>query len=51
MAEFLISLTFFLVGAVAVIYGVALFSPAMAWIVFGLLCLAIAAWPVLRGGL
>jgi hypothetical protein len=44
-------LAFFLVGTVAVLYGVALFSTAAAWIVFGLLCLAIALWPVLRQGL
>lgn len=50
MAQALIMLAFFLVGAAAVVYGVAKVSAAAAWIVFGLFCLAIALWPVLRRG-
>lgn len=40
----------FLLGVAAVVHGVALFSPAAAWIVVGLFCLAIALWPVFRRG-
>lgn len=46
----LIMIVFFLLGVAAVVYGVALVSPPAAWVVFGLFCLAIALWPVLRRG-
>ena len=35
-------------GVGAVVYGVAHWSPAAAWIVFGLVLIAIAIGPVLR---
>lgn len=43
-------LVFFIVGAGAVVRGAALVSAAAGWIVFGLFCLTIALWPVLRRG-
>lgn len=39
---------FFLLGAASVIRGVALVSPAGAWVALGMFCLAIALWPVVR---
>jgi len=48
--QILVMLGFFLAGAAAVLHGVALLSPAGAWIVAGIFCLAIALWPVVRRG-
>lgn len=50
MDRVLVMVAFFILGAAAVVYGVALISSAAAWIVFGLFCLTIALWPVLRRG-
>lgn len=41
-------LVFFLVGLMALVRGVALVSVPAAWIVFGGVCLLIAAWPLVR---
>jgi hypothetical protein len=48
--QILIMLGAFILGAAATIYGVALISPAAAWITFGVFCLTIAVWPLLRRG-
>lgn len=43
-------LAFVLVGIGAIVWGVAMFSPAVALIVFGVFALAIGMWPILRRG-
>lgn len=41
-------LGFFIVGALSVIVGARQIYPPAAWIVFGLFCLFLAAWPIFR---
>jgi hypothetical protein len=39
---------FFLIGLAALLRGIAMISVPTAWMVFGTVCLAVAAWPAIR---
>lgn len=40
---------FFVIGIAALVRGVALLSVPAAWMVSGVICLGLAAWPLVRG--
>ncbi len=47
MSNALVSFGLFLVGVVAIVRGVALWSLAGAWVASGCICLVLAFWPLI----